>query len=411
VSSQRHYDPYAVRAQFPILSRTVHGGVPLVYLDSAATTQKPDAVITAIDQFYCRSNSNVHRAAHALSAEATSIWEGARARVARFLGAQRTEEVVFTRGTTESINLVAASWGSMNVHAGDEILITGMEHHANIVPWQLLCERTGAVLKAVPVLDDGSLDISAIDALLTDRTRLFAMVHASNTTGTINDVGALCAMAAAKGVRTLVDGAQAVLHQPVDVQAIGCDFYVFSAHKLYGPTGLGVLWGRYDLLDAMPPYQGGGAMIQHVSLERSVYEAPPLRFEAGTPHIAGAAGLGAAIDWFDTLDLDAMAQHEDRLTHRATSIIYQVEGARVIGEAPRKIGVVSFVIEGVHGTDLGMLLDEQGVATRTGHHCTMPLLERFHVGSTCRVSFAAYSTNEDLDVFERALTKAVRMLR
>lgn len=411
MSSQRQYDPYAVRAQFPILSRTVHGGVPLVYLDSAATTQKPDVVITAIDQFYRMSNSNVHRAAHALSAEATSIWEGARARVARFLGAQRTEEVVFTRGTTESINLVAASWGSMNVRAGDEILITGMEHHANIVPWQLLCERTGAVLKAVPVLDDGSLDISAVDELLTERTRLFAMVHASNTTGTINEVGALCAMAAAKGVRTLVDGAQAVLHQPVDVQAIGCDFYVFSAHKLYGPTGLGVLWGRYDLLEAMPPYQGGGAMIQHVSVERSVYEAPPLRFEAGTPHIAGAAGLGAAIDWFDTLDLDAMAQHEDRLTHRATSIIHQVEGARVIGEAPRKIGVVSFVIEGVHGTDLGMLLDEQGVATRTGHHCTMPLLERFQVGSTCRVSFAAYSTDEDLDVFERALTKAVRMLR
>lgn len=407
----RHYDPHAVRAQFPILSRTVHGGVPLVYLDSAATTQKPDVVITAIDRYYRTSNSNVHRAAHVLSSEATAIWEGARRRVAQFIGAGRAEEVVFTRGTTESINLVAASWGSMHVNSGDEILITGMEHHANIVPWQMLCERSGATLKVVPVLDDGSLDMAAVDELLSERTRLFAMVHASNTTGTINDVVALCALAAAKGVRTLVDGAQAVLHQPVDVQAIGCDFYVFSAHKLYGPTGIGVLWGRYDLLETMPPYQGGGAMIQHVSLERSIYEAPPLRFEAGTPHIAGAAGLQAALDWFDTLDLAEMERHEEYLTQRTTEVVGQIDGARVIGTAPRKIGVVSFVIDGIHGTDLGMLLDEQGVATRTGHHCTMPLLERFHVGSTCRVSFAAYSTTEDVDVFERALTKAVRMLR
>lgn len=405
------YNPELVRSEFPILQRTVHGGVPLVYLDSAATTQKPTVVIEAVNEFYRNTNSNVHRAAHALSAEATAIWEGARIRVANFLGASRSDEVVFTRGTTESINLVASTWGSATITAGDEILITGMEHHANIVPWQMLCERTGARLRAVPVLDDGSLDVEAVREMFSERTKMFAMVHASNTTGTINDVAMLCRLASERGIVTLVDGAQAVLHLPIDVASLGCDFYAFSAHKLYGPTGIGVLWGRYELLEAMPPYQGGGAMIQHVRLDRTVYEAPPLKFEAGTPHIAGGAGLSAAVTWFRALDLEAMTLFEHQLTQRATSIVESIDGARVIGTAPSKIGVVSFVIDGLHGTDLGVLLDEQGIATRTGHHCTMPLLERFNVGATCRVSFGAYTTMEDLDRFESALHKSVRMLR
>jgi len=404
-------DIQAIRDQFPILQRTVHGGKPLVYLDTAATSQKPRVVIDAIDGYYAMHNSNVHRGAHTISAEATTMWERTRRTVQQFLNASREEEVIFTRGTTESINLVASSWGDQNIAAGDEILITGMEHHANIVPWQMLCQRKGAVLKHIPVRPDGSLEMEAVPALLTERVKMFAMTHVSNTLGTVNDVQTLCAMARERGITTLVDGAQSVLHRTIDVQEIGCDFFAFSAHKLYGPTGIGCLWGRYEILDAMPPYQGGGAMIKHVTYAGTEYEDVPTRFEAGTPHIAGAAGLEAAINWFRLLDLPAIDEHDQALVERATEGLQQIEGMRIIGTTPHKIGIVSFVIEGLHGTDIGMLLDEQGVAIRTGHHCTMPLLESFGVGSTCRASFGVYTTMEEIDVFLVAVNKAVRMLR
>lgn len=404
-------DISAIREQFPILSRTVHGDKPLVYLDNAATTQKPRVVIDAIDGYYAMHNSNVHRGAHAVSAEATTMWERTRETVQKFMNAPRVEEIIFTRGTTESVNLVASSWGDANVTAGDEILITGMEHHANIVPWQMLCQRKGATLKHIPVLEDGSLDMDAVPGLLTNKVKLFSMVHASNTLGSINDVKTLCSMAREKGITTMVDGAQAVLHKRVDVQDIGCDFYAFSAHKLYGPTGIGCLWGRYEILDAMPPYQGGGAMIKHVTYAGTEYEEVPIKFEAGTPHIAGAAGLEAAINWFTQYDLEALEEHERTLTVRATAGLNEIEGMRIIGSTSDKIGIVSFVIDGMHGTDIGMLLDEQGIAIRTGHHCTMPLLESFGVGSTCRASFGIYTTMDEVESFLHAMNKAVRMLR
>lgn len=404
-------DLHAIREQFPILSRTVHGGKPLVYLDTAATSQKPRVVIDAIDGYYAMHNSNVHRGAHTISAEATTMWERTRRTVQQFLNAPREEEVIFTRGTTESVNLVASSWGDQHITAGDEILITGMEHHANIVPWQMLCQRKGAILKHIPVLPDGALDMDAVPGLLTDRVKMFSMTHVSNTLGTVNDVPALCAMARERGVTTMVDGAQSVLHKKIDVQEIGCDFFAFSAHKLYGPTGIGCLWGRYEILDAMPPYQGGGAMIKHVTYAGTEYEQVPIRFEAGTPHIAGAAGLEAAINWFGLLDLEALDEHERSLVERATEGLQQIDGMRIIGSTPQKIGIVSFVIEGLHGTDIGMLLDEQGVAIRTGHHCTMPLLESFGVGSTCRASFGVYTTMDEVEAFLVAVSKAVRMLR
>ncbi len=404
-------DIHAIREQFPILSRTVHGGKPLVYLDTAATSQKPRVVIDAIDGYYAMHNSNVHRGAHTISAEATTMWERTRQTVQQFLNATREDEVIFTRGTTESINLVASSWGDQNVAAGDEILITGMEHHANIVPWQMLCQRKGATLKHIPVLPDGSLDMEAVPGLLTDRVKMFSMTHVSNTLGTVNDVHALCAMARERGITTMVDGAQSVLHLKIDVQEIGCDFFAFSAHKLYGPTGIGCLWGRYEILDAMPPYQGGGAMIKHVTYAGTEYEQVPIRFEAGTPHIAGAAGLEAAINWFGLLDLEALDEHERALVERATAGLQQIDGMRIIGTTPHKVGIVSFVISGLHGTDIGMLLDEQGIAIRTGHHCTMPLLESFGVGSTCRASFGVYTTMDEIDEFLVAVNKAVRMLR
>ena len=409
------FDVHTLREQFPILTSVVHGTKPLVYLDNAATTQKPRAVIDAVTTFYSKQNSNVHRASHALSAVATQLFETARLRTAEFLNAAQQEEIVFTRGTTEAINLVASSWGDRNVKRGDEILITGMEHHANIVPWQMLCARVGATLRIVPVSDDGSLDINAVtdssSTLLTERTKLFAMVHASNTTGTVNPVKQLCALAHERGVTTLVDGAQAVAHGRVDVQDIGCDFYVFSAHKLFGPTGIGVLYGRFDVLDHMPPYQGGGSMIHHVSFEGTTFNDVPMRFEAGTPHIEGAVGMLAALEWYRGLDHEAITEHEERMLTAATTVLQTIDGMKIIGTTPGKIPVISFNVEGVHGHDIGTLLDEQGVAVRTGHHCTMPLMERFGVGSTCRASFALYNTMEEVDVFTSAVERSIRLLR
>ncbi len=415
------FDVASVRAQFPILRRTVYDNRPLVYLDSAATSQKPQAVIDAIVNYYTNHNSNVHRSAHALSTEATELFEDGRRTVADFLNASRPEEIVFTRGTTESINLVAQTWGRLNVHKGDVVLLTEMEHHANIVPWQMLCESVGATVRVVHVAANGALGIGNPDGTERvnglddiegiDRVKLLAVTHVSNSLGTINDVKALCNWARSRGIVTVVDGAQAVSHVPVDVQDIGCDFYAFSGHKLYGPTGIGVLYGRYALLDAMPPYQGGGAMISTVSFDNTTYNDVPVRFEAGTPNIEGVVGLAASINWFTDLDRDAMARHEATVLAHATTGLQTIDGLRVIGTAPKKIGIVSFVVDGVHAADIGSLVDRQGVAIRVGHHCNMPLMQCYGLTSTARASFAAYTTESEIDQLVVATNKAVRMLR
>lgn len=399
-----------MRDQFPILQRTVHGGKPLVYLDNAATTQKPQVVLDALMDYYTNHNSNVHRGAHTLAAEATALYEEARDRVASFLGARSSDEIVFTRGTTESINLVAASWGQQNLQPGDVILVTEMEHHSNIVPWQLIAKQTGAAVRAVPVLDNGELDVETCLEMMSSRVRLLAVTHVSNTLGTVNPVGQLCAEARKRGIVTLVDGAQAVVHLPVSVQDIDCDFYVFSGHKLYAPTGIGVLYGRRELLNAMPPYHGGGSMIKDVSISHSTFLDAPQRFEAGTPNIAGAVGLNAAIKWFSSRDHEQLARLEHDLLQQATNGLLAIPGIQIIGTAANKVGIVSFIVDGVHAHDVGVLLDEQGVAIRTGHHCTMPLLERFNCTSTARMSVAAYNNAADVERFLTATTKATSIL-
>lgn len=404
------FDIEAIRAAFPILQRTVHGGKPLVYMDSAATTMKPRAVLDAVRAFDEYSYSNAHRGAHALATEATALFEDARARVADFVGALPTE-VVFTKGTTESINLVAASWGRQHVSAGDVILVSEMEHHANIVPWQMLAGDCGAQVRAVPICDDGSLDLDVLETMLTPEVRLLAVTHVSNVLGTVNDVRGICSMARARGIVTLVDGAQAVQHVDIDVRDIGCDFYVFSAHKLYGPTGIGVLVGRHDILDAMPPYQGGGAMIDRVSFAGTTFAEPPMRFEAGTPHLEGAVGLAAAIAWFTAIDGASARRFETSLLEQATDMLASIPGLRVLGTTPSKVGIVSFVVDGVHASDIGMLADQMGVALRVGHHCAQPLMDRYGVPSTARMSFGVYTTTNDVVTACIAVRKAVEMLQ
>ena len=394
-----------VAGDFPILARLVHGR-RLVYLDNGATTQKPAAVIEAERRYYAESNANIHRGVHWLSQHATELYDQARAKVQHFINAAQAEEILFTRGTTESINLVAQSWGRPQLRAGDEILLTTLEHHSNIVPWQLLCEHTGAVLKVVPVSEAGELDLAAFDALLGPRTRLVAVTHVSNALGTVNPVAELTARAHAAGAIVLVDGAQAVAHQAVDVQAIGCDFYAFSGHKLYGPTGIGVLYGRASLLQAMPPWQGGGDMIRTVAFERSTFADPPQRFEAGTPNIAGAIGLGAAIDYVNSLGMDNVAVHEHALLERATAAVGAIEGVRIIGTARAKAGILSFLVDGIHPHDLGTILDAEGVAIRAGHHCAMPLMTRYGIPGTARASFAVYNDVADIDALVSAIHKA-----
>lgn len=410
--SSTAFDVYAVRAEFPILSRTVHGDVPLVYLDNAATAQKPQCVIDSISRYYQCSNANVHRGGHALGAEATALYEDARATVASFLGAE-PNEIIFTRGTTEGINLIAASWSQMvgDSLRGRNIVISGMEHHANIVPWQMVCERTGAELRVIDVRDDGTLDLNHARTIIDEATAFVSVVHVSNTLGVTNNVHEICSLARAVGARSLVDGAQAVVHHATDMRQIGCDFYVFSGHKLYGPTGIGVVYGRADVLAAMPPYQGGGAMISTVSFERSTYLDAPMRFEAGTPNMEGAIGLAEAIRWFKRLDPSAMREHEASLAKRMHADLSSIDGLRILGPRESHVGIVSFVIDGIHANDLGVLLDEQGVAIRVGHHCTMPLMKRFGVSSTARASTAAYTTSEDLDAFTTALFRAIKLLR
>ncbi len=399
------FDVALIRDEFPILEQAVNDR-PLVYLDNAASTQKPEAVIRAIADYYRRDHSNVHRGAHTLADRATAAFEQARMDVAAFLGGAKREEIVFTRGTTEAINLVANAWGRTHLGPGDEILLTAMEHHANIVPWQLVAEATGAVIRVAPVLENGELDLDAWKALLSERTRIAAMVHVSNALGSINPVADMVAAARAAGAVTLVDGAQAVNHFPVDVHALAADFYVFSGHKLFGPTGIGVLYGRESLLDAMPPWQGGGEMIERVSFEAgTTFAGLPWKFEAGTPHIAGAIGLGAAIAWLNGIDRVAAAAHEAALLARLDAALAGMNDVRRIGTAPGRVAVASFLLDGAHPTDVGMLLDQQGIAVRVGHHCTMPLMERFGIPGTVRASFSIYNTFEEVDCFVAGLDK------
>jgi cysteine desulfurase/selenocysteine lyase len=398
------FDVETVRADFPILSRKVRGR-PLVYLDSANTTQKPEAVIRASDRFYRETNANIHRSTYRLSEEATTAYEGAREKVRRFLNAASTREVVFTRGTTEAINLLASSFGQAFVKAGDEVLITGMEHHSNIVPWQLLCERTGARLRVLPIDDRGDLVLEELDALLTERTRILGVVHVSNALGTVNPVKEIVARAHAKGVPVLVDAAQSLPHLGVDVADLGCDFLAFSGHKVYGPTGIGVLWGKEEWLEKLPPYQGGGDMIASVSFEKTTYAELPARLEAGTGNLAGGVALGTALDYVTAIGLERIAAHERALLAHATERLSEIPGLRIVGTAREKAGVVSFVLEDVHPHDVGTILDQEGICIRTGHHCAQPVMARYDLPATARASFGLYNTIEEVDALAAGLGK------
>jgi cysteine desulfurase/selenocysteine lyase len=399
-----------IREDFPILRRQIHGK-SLVYLDNAATTQKPNAVIDRITRYYTHENSNVHRGVHHLSEVATAAYEGARGTVKRFINAGSEKEIVFVRGTTEGINLVASSFGRTNVNAGDEILISAIEHHSNIVPWQMLCQERGATLRIIPVNDAGELLMDQLRAMLNERTRLLAVGHASNALGTINPVREIIELAHANGTTVLIDGAQGVPHLEVDVQDLDCDFYAFSSHKVYGPTGIGVLYGKEALLEAMPPYQGGGDMILSVSFDKTTYNALPYKFEAGTPDIAGVVGLAAALDYVSALGLPSIAAHEHDLLLYATEQLEEIDGLRIIGTARHKASVISFVLEGVHPHDIGTILDQEGIAVRTGHHCAQPVMMRFNVPATGRASFGLYNTRDEVDALVRGLEKVIEVFR
>jgi cysteine desulfurase / selenocysteine lyase len=398
------FDVEKVRRDFPILNQRIHGKA-LVYLDNAATTQKPQAVIDAMVRSYAEDNANIHRGVHLLSERATRAYEEARGKIQKFLNARESREIIFVRGTTEAINLVAQTFGRVNIGKDDEVLITEMEHHSNIVPWQLVCEEKGAQLKVVPITDEGELRMDLFDGLLTDRTKIVAVAHVSNSLGTVNPIAAIVEKAHARGIPVLVDGAQAVAHMPVDVQALGCDFYALSGHKLFGPTGIGVLWGRLPLLEKMPPYQGGGDMISSVSFKKTTYNVVPNKFEAGTPNIAGSVGLGAAIDYLGGIDVAAMQAYEEELLAYGTRALSAVPGIRLVGTASNKTSILSFVMEDVHPHDIGTILDQQGVAIRTGHHCTQPLMERLCVPATARASLALYNTKEEIDALVGALAR------
>lgn len=405
------FDVAALREEFPVLSREVHGK-PLVYLDNAATSQTPRQVIEVFGDYYSRYNANIHRGLHTLADEATAAFEGTRHRVKAFLNAEDARQVIFTRGTTEAINLVAQSWGRSQLAAGDEVLISMLEHHSNIVPWQLLAAERGFTIKVIPVDSQGALDMTAYRALLSERTKLVAVNHVSNALGTINPVKEMATLAHQYGALILIDGAQAAPHLKVDVQAIGADFYAFSGHKVYGPTGVGVLYGKKSLLDAMPPWQGGGEMIKTVSFDLgTTYAEIPHKFEAGTPAIAEVIALGRAIEWMESVGVGAIGAWEGVLLDHATQAVSQIEGLRILGTAPHKAGVLSFVVEGAHSQDIGLLIDQLGVAIRTGHHCAQPLLHHFGVDATCRASFAAYNTLEEVDSFIEALQRVIGMVR
>ncbi|MGF1580016.1 MAG: cysteine desulfurase [Gemmataceae bacterium] len=402
-------DARRVRRDFPILRQEVRGK-PLVYLDNAATTQKPQVVIDALRHYYEADNANVHRGVHLLSERATRDYENARVTTQRFLNAKSSKEIIFTRGCTEAINLVASSWGHQNVGAGDEIVISYMEHHSNIVPWQMLCKQTGAKLKVIPINDDGDLLLDDYEQLLTERTKIVSLVHVSNTLGTVNPIKHIIDLAHQRDIPVLIDGAQAAPHMSIDVRDLDCEFYVFSGHKVYGPTGVGVLYGKEELLNAMPPYQGGGDMIYSVNFEETTYNELPAKFEAGTPNISGVIGLGAALDYVTGLDLDAVAAHEDDLLDYMVESLEQIPDVRLIGNPKQRSGSVSFTIEGIHPHDIGTLLDQEGVAIRTGHHCTQPLMERYRVPATSRASVGCYNTRDDVDALIRGIDAVKEVL-
>jgi cysteine desulfurase/selenocysteine lyase len=395
----------SARDDFPVLARVIHGK-PLAYLDNGASAQRPRAVIDAVNDYERHHHANIHRGVHTLSQEATGLYESARDRLVRFIGARSRHEIIFVRGATEAINLVAQSYARPLLQSGDEILITYLEHHANIVPWQLVCEQTGAKLVVAPMDERGEIHMAAVESLMSDRTRLFACAHVSNALGTVLPVKRLIAAAKARGIATLVDGAQAVPHMPIDVQDLGCDFYTFSGHKLFGPTGIGVLYGREALLERMPPWQGGGDMILAVTFGKTTYNSLPYKFEAGTPNISGAIGLGAAIEFLGRMDLEGAHAHEHALLAYATEVLSEIEGLRIIGTAPDKASLVSFVVDGVHPHDLGTILDEDGIAVRTGHHCAMPVMDYFKLAATARASFAFYNTFEEIDRLGAGILRA-----
>jgi cysteine desulfurase/selenocysteine lyase len=402
------YNVARIREDFPILHQTIHGK-PLVYFDNAATTQKPRPVIEAINAYYQGYNANIHRGIHTLAEKATAEYEATRETVRQFINAGHREEIIFTRGATESINLVASSFGRGFIKAGDEIIISHMEHHSNIVPWQMLCEEKGATLKVIPITDEGDIILEEYEKLLSDRTKLVAIVYVSNSLGTINPVKQVIELAHGYGAKVLVDGAQATVHLDIDVQALDCDFYVFSSHKIYGPTGVGVLYGKQALLEAMPPYQGGGEMIKDVSFERTTYNELPYKFEAGTPNIADTVAFKEALNYLSRIGKAAIAEHEHELLAYGTEALSEIPGLKIIGQAREKISVISFRIEGIHHQDIGIILDTQGIAVRTGHHCTQPLMQRFGIPGTSRASFAMYNTKEEIDRLVQGLHKVKKM--
>ena len=403
------FDVESIREMFPILSRELNDKT-LVYLDNAATSQKPQVVIDALSNYYSHYNANIHRGIHTLAEEATAAYESTRVTVRRFINAAFPEEIIFTRGATEGINLVAYTWGRKNIRAGDEIIISGMEHHSNIVPWQMLCEEKKSTLKIIPVADNGELDMEAYKNLLSSKTKLVSVVHASNSLGTINPIKEIIDSARRVGAVVMIDGAQSTVHLDIDVQQLDCDFFAFSGHKVYGPTGVGVLYGKKDILESMPPFMGGGEMIKEVTFEKTTYADLPYKYEAGTPNIADTVALKSALDFINETGKDAIRKHENDLLQYATEHLEALPGLRIIGTAKEKVSVVSFVIEKIHPQDIGVLLDNQGIAVRTGHHCTQPLMARFGVPGTVRASFAMYNTKEEIDRLVNGLQKAIKML-
>ncbi|GBD88778.1 cysteine desulfurase [bacterium BMS3Abin03] len=402
------YDVEKIRSDFPILQTKVHGK-PLVYLDNAATSQKPISVIMKAQEYYSSMNSNIHRGVHALSQVSTEAYEGARIKIKKFINALGKNEIIFTRGTTESINLVAQSYGRMNFNEGDEVIISQMEHHSNIVPWQMICDEKGAKLKVIPINDNGEIIFEEYEKLINNRTKFVSIVYVSNSLGTVNPVKQIIDLAHQNNIPVLVDAAQAVNHLPIDVQDLHCDFLAFSGHKIYGPTGIGVLYGKVNLLDAMPPYQGGGDMISSVTFEKTIYNELPYKFEAGTPNIAGAIGLGEAIDYVQKIGIDNINKHEKELLDYATAAVAEIPSLKIIGTAKNKVSVLSFVLDDIHPHDIGTMLDFEGVAIRTGHHCTQPVMDRFGIPATSRASFAMYNTKEEVDVLIKGIKKIIEV--
>jgi len=406
---KKSFNVREIREEFPALRQEIYGK-NLIYFDNGATSQKPQIVLNAINKFYSKENANIHRGVHFMSQKATTEFEEARKKIQHFINALKAEEIIFTKGTTDGINLVASSYGEL-LTAGDEILITAMEHHSNIVPWQMLCQRKGLILRVAPINFKGELIVEEFDKLLSKKTKLLAITHISNTLGTINPVKELTQKAHAVGAKVLLDGAQSIQHMKIDVKDLDCDFYVFSSHKLFGPTGIGVLYGKEDLLDRMPPYQGGGDMISRVTFEHTSYNELPFKFEAGTPHIAGGICLGTSVGFLNSIDLDGAQKHEGELTKYAEHLLDTFEGLQIIGEAKNKTSVISFTVDGIHPFDIGTLLDKQGIAVRTGHHCTQPLMDFYKIPGTTRASFAFYNTKEEIDLFVEAVEKSINMLK